>query len=109
MAKCKLAPKHIISIPRMELNGAVLGTRIKNFLKKETNLEFSQVFQFMDSSTVLRYVQKEYGSFKPYEGIRVAEVQSSSEFVDNKLKGFAWWPVVRTQVIYAQSCKVLRS
>ena len=90
MAKCKLAPKHIVSIPRMELNGAVLGTRIKNFLKKETNLEFSQVFQFVDSSTVLGYVQKEYGSFKPYEGIRVAEVQSSSEFVGDKLKGFAW-------------------
>ena len=90
MAKCKLAPKHILSIPRMELNGAVLGTRIKNFLIKETNLQFSQIFHFVDSSTVLGYVQKEYGSFKPYEGIRIAEVQSSSEFVGDKLKGFAW-------------------
>ena len=54
MAKCKLAPKHIVSsIPRMELNGAVLGTCIKNFLKKETNLEFSQVFQFVDSFHIL--------------------------------------------------------
>ena len=31
MAKCKIAPKNIVFIPRMELNGAVLGNRIKNF------------------------------------------------------------------------------
>ena len=64
MAKCKLAPKNILSIPRMELNGAVLGNRLKNFILKETNIEVSQVFQFVDSSTVLGYAQKEYGVFK---------------------------------------------
>ena len=36
MAESKIAPKHIISIPRMELNGAVVGNSM-NFLMKETN------------------------------------------------------------------------
>ena len=90
MAKSKIAPKNIQSIPRMELNGAVLGNRVKNFILKETNLEFSKVYQFVDSSTVLGYVQKEYGVFRPYEGIRIAEIQSLNVFENGKLKGWAW-------------------
>ena len=74
----------------MELNGAVLGNRIKNFILKDTNLKFSKVYQLVDSSTVLGYAQKEYGAFKPYEGIRVAEIQSTNEFDGKRLKGFAW-------------------
>ena len=90
MAKCRVAPKNIISIPRMELNGAVLGNRIKNFLIKETNFQFGRVYQLVDSSTVLGYLQKECGVFKPYEGVRIAEIQSSNDFRDEKLVGWAW-------------------
>ena len=59
MAKSKIAPKNIVSVPHMELNGAVLGNRIKNFILKETNLSFSNVYQLVDSSIVLGYVHKE--------------------------------------------------
>ena len=44
MAKCKIAPKYIKEIPRMEILGALLGNRIKNFILKETNLVFSKVW-----------------------------------------------------------------
>ena len=90
MAKGKIAPKGIESIPRMELNGAVMGNRIRNFLVKETNLKFSKIHQLVDSSTVLGYLQKECGHFKPYEGIRIAEIQSSNTLKDGKLKGWGW-------------------
>ena len=90
MAKCRIAPKNIITIPRMELNGSVIGNRIKNFIIKETNLKFSKTYQFVDSSTVLGYVQKECGVFRPYEGVRVAEIQSSNKFVNSTLEGWAW-------------------
>ena len=90
MAKSKIAPKNIVSVPRMELNGALLGNRIKNFILKETNLRFSKVYQLVDSSTVLGYIHKECGIFHPYEGIRIAEIQSSNEFCDGKLEGWAW-------------------
>jgi hypothetical protein len=88
MSKCRVAPKAILSIPRMELNGAVIGNRIKNFIIKETNLKFEKVYQIVDSSTVLGYIQKECGVFKPYEGIRVAEIQAS--LVDGILVILAW-------------------
>ena len=90
MAKSKIAPKNILSVPRMELNGAVLGNRVKNFILKDTNLKFSKVYQFLDSSTVLGYVHKECGMFKPYEGIRVSEIQSTNDYVEDRLVGFAW-------------------
>ena len=90
MGKCKIAPKNILSVPRMELNGAVLGNRVKNFILKDTSLKFSKVYQLVDSSTVLGYVHKECGIFKPYEGIRVSEIQSSNEFVNERLSGWAW-------------------
>ena len=90
MAKCKIAPKNILSVNRMELNGAAMNDRVKNFILKDTNMKFEQVFQFVDSSTVLGYLHKEGGVYKPYEGIRVSEIQSRNVFENGHLKGWAW-------------------
>ena len=90
MAKCKIAPKNMLSIPRMELLGAILGNRIKNFILMNTVLKFVRAYQFVDSSTVLGYVHKECGIFKPFEGIRVSEIQSTNVFEDGKLLNWAW-------------------
>lgn len=90
LAKSKIAPKNMVSIPRMELNGAVIGNRLRNFILHETIYEFSHVRQFVDSSTALGYLHKECGVFGPYEGVRVAEIHSTNVFVDGRLKGFAW-------------------
>ena len=67
----------VLTIPRMTLNGALVGNRIKEFLNDETNLEFEKVYHLVDSSTVMGYVNKECGVFHPYEGQRVAEIQLS--------------------------------
>ena len=92
MAKSKLAPKRIISVPRMELSGAVMGNRVKNFLVKETNIKFAKVINLVDSSTVLGYLHKESSNFSQFEGIKIAEVQSTNEFKDGKLVAWAWSP-----------------
>ena len=52
MAKCKISPKHRATVPRMELNGAVVGVRVKNFLVKETNFSFAKLYHLVDSTTV---------------------------------------------------------
>ena len=90
MAKGKIAPKNMVSIPRMELNGAVVGNRVKNFLVNETNLRFEKVYHLVDSSTVLGYIHKECGRFHPYEGIRIAEIHLTNLFVNGRLVNWAW-------------------
>jgi len=52
----------------MELNGAVIGNRIQNIIIKETHMKFGKVYQIVDSSTVLGYIMKECGVFRPYKG-----------------------------------------
>ena len=89
-AKSKIAPKNIKRIPRMELNGCVLGNRIKHFVDKDTNFEFEKMYHFVDSSTVLGYIQKENGVWEQFEAVRVAEIQSTNEFEGDKLKNFGW-------------------
>ena len=90
MAKSKIKPKRIVSVPRMELSGAVMGNRIKNFMLKETNFKFAKVYHLVDSSTVLGYIHKESSNFLRYEGIRIAEIQSTNEFQNDRLMNWAW-------------------
>ena len=53
---------------------------------------FSKVYHLVDSSTVLGYVHKESSVFGPYEGVRISEIQTSNEFKEGKLAGWAWVP-----------------
>ena len=44
----------------------------------------------MDSSTILGYLHKEDSRLKPYEGVRVSEVQASGRFVNGRLENWSW-------------------
>ena len=90
MSKSKIAPKNRLSIPRLELQGAVLSKRLKEFLLEHLDLDFSNVRHLVDSSTVLGYVHKEDAKLKPFEGQRVSEIQAAGKFVDGKLENWAW-------------------
>ena len=50
---------------------------MKNSLLKETNLKFAMVVNLVDSSTVLGTSIKESTNFGQFEGIEIAEVQST--------------------------------
>ena len=90
MSKSKIAPKNRITVPRLELNGALLAKRLREFLVEQLDMEFGNVYHLVDSSTVLGYVHKEDAKLKPFEGIRVAEIQTSGEFVEGRLKNWSW-------------------
>ena len=53
MAKSRVAPLNRISIPQMELNGAVLSKRCRKVIEKECRLQFEKILHFVDSETVL--------------------------------------------------------
>ena len=79
MSKCRIAPVNRISIPQMELNGAVLSKRIRKVIEQESRFSFSKILQLIDSTTVLGMLHRLSTRFKVYEGVRISETQSVAD------------------------------
>ena len=69
----------------MELSGELLAKRLREFCLLMLTRKFKKVYHLVDSSTVLGYVHKEDVKLKPWEGVRVMEVQMAGEFFDGRL------------------------
>ena len=89
MSKCRIAPVNRISIPQMELNGAVLSKRIRKVVEEESRFSFSKIWQLVDSKTVLGMLHKLSTRFKVYEGVRVGEIQSAT---NGDMSCWGWVP-----------------
>ena len=86
LSKCKIGLKSRISIPRMELNGAMINKRLKEFVDLTLTRKFERVIHLVDSSTVLGYLHKEDTRLKPYKGVWVAEIQAAGQTEGGLLK-----------------------
>ena len=75
MSKNKIAPLKIIDIVRLELGGALLGTRLRNFIIKESNIEFEKIYHFVDSEIVKGMIGKGSYGFDTFEANRVGEIE----------------------------------
>ena len=53
-----------MAIPRLELQAAVLASRLKTTILSELKLNVNQVFLWSDSSTVLKYTKNEKEIFE---------------------------------------------
>ena len=78
-SKSKIAPIKKLNIVRLELNAAVMATRLKAFIVKECRFKFSRVYFLVDSEIVLAMVQKDSYIFGTFVGSRVAEIQRSTD------------------------------
>ena len=56
MGKCKVAPIKQISVPKMELEAAVIGVRLLQLIQREMTLTFDQIFLWSDSQVVLDWI-----------------------------------------------------
>ena len=75
LARSRVAPKRLLSMPRLELCGAVTGAQLAKLLEKELTLKIDQTILWTDSTTVLTWLQSESCRFKIFVGTRVAEIQ----------------------------------
>ena len=82
VSKSKLCPIKKITTVRLELNGAVIAKRLKECILKECRYKFQKVYFIVDSEIVLGMVQKDSYGFKTYVGVRVAEIQGSTNACD---------------------------
>ena len=54
------------------------------------DIKFENTYHIVDSSTVLGYLHKADAKLKPFEGVRVAEVQTAGRFIDGWLENWYW-------------------
>jgi len=79
-AKTAVAPiKSSLSIPRLELQGAVMATRLGDTLSKELHIAISATWYWTDSTTVLRYLMNETRRFKSFVANRVSEILETTD------------------------------
>ena len=78
-AKTRVAPLKQLTIPRLELQAAVLASRLAKTIQEESRIEFKDVNFFTDSSITLAWIQSPSRSYKPFVSSRIGEIQSNSD------------------------------
>tara|TARA_B110001454_G_scaffold196478_1_gene199376 strand:- start:542 stop:6220 length:5679 start_codon:yes stop_codon:yes gene_type:complete len=78
-AKSKLAPMKAITIPRLELNAALLAARMKAFVIQHVSHKFTKVYCITDSEIVRAMIQKESYGFNTFVAVRIGEIQEVTD------------------------------
>ena len=67
-----------------------MAKRLREFIVGQLDVDFGNIYHLVDSSTVLGYIHKSDSLLKPFEGVRVSEVQTADKFKDGRLKNWFW-------------------
>ncbi|XP_075167653.1 uncharacterized protein LOC142239764 [Haematobia irritans] len=73
-AKGKVSPLKPVSIPRLELQAALIGARLSRKIIKTTRLNCTECFYWSDSKTVLKWLSMDPKNFKAFVMYRVGEI-----------------------------------
>lgn len=87
MARSKVAPLKQLTIPRLELQAAVLGARMSHQIKQNLSLQLHQTFFWTDSRTVLSWIASDQKRYKQFVSFRIGEILSLT-----KLSEWRWIP-----------------
>ena len=90
LSKCRIAPLNRVSVPQMELDGAVLSKRCRKVVETESWFSFEKVFHLVDSETVLGMIHKLSTQLRVYEGVHVGEIQTATA---GDVSCWGWIPV----------------
>ena len=79
LEKSRVVPKKFISIPRLELNAAVLSVKMVCLLKKDLNLGEVDEWFWTDSRVVLGYIKNDVRRFKTFVANRTQQIRENTE------------------------------
>ncbi|KAJ8705579.1 hypothetical protein PYW08_012625 [Mythimna loreyi] len=82
LGKARVAPQKVISIPRLELQAAVLACRVASTVERELGVEIKCRYFWTDSQTVLKWINSDAADFQRFVSHRLAEIDSRSMKAD---------------------------
>ena len=85
VSKTRVRPLKVITLPRLELQAAVLGARLCCQIKEHIG-EFETVL-WTDAEIVLNWIQSESTDYKSFTANRISEIQSTTS-----PRGWQWVP-----------------
>ncbi|XP_037301660.1 uncharacterized protein LOC119191667 [Manduca sexta] len=78
-AKARVAPLKLTSIPRLELQAAVLGARMAASVTQEHSRQPESTTYWTDSKTTLCWIRTGARSYKPYVAHRIAAIEEHTQ------------------------------
>ena len=98
IAKSRLAPLkgNSLTIPKLELQVAVLAVRLKEAIVTETNVKPNSIYFWSDSRTVIKYICNENSHFPPCIMHRINKIWRHSN-IEN-------WSYIKTTNNIADYC-----
>ena len=79
MSKGRVSPMKHVTIPRLELQAAVMSAQMNEVVCRELDLPVSQSYFWVDSQIVLAYIKNKKKRLKTYVANRVSMIHSLSE------------------------------
>ncbi|XP_074026678.1 uncharacterized protein isoform X1 [Leptinotarsa decemlineata] len=73
-AKTRVAPIKQITIPRLELQAAVMLSRLINSVKKSLKINISKIYLWTDSRIVLQWIRSQTKRYKTFVAVKVGEI-----------------------------------
>ncbi|XP_062714172.1 uncharacterized protein LOC134290955 [Aedes albopictus] len=107
-SKTKVAPIKQLSVPRLELQAAVLGTRLMKSIISSHTLSINRKVFWSDSNTVLAWLRSDQRRFHQFVAFRIGEIQEETD-VSEWRKVPSGWNVADDATKWGNGPKALNS